>query len=209
MDFKTTAKLCSYIARDYAEDFFRLISFYKDISASEAASRLNLHIQTAQDFLDGLASLGVLKKEEVYEGKRPYFRYALKQKKVHIEMDFSVTVDSSSKRDQLQMKIKEKRGSGAKFTTGSSGSYLSSITIWTGKERNLKERKINLTVAQGQFLFHLPFPDAELLSFADIMKKSGVESEYEREVLDIVNFLEENGIIECEHSIHSDNSEDK
>ena len=51
MDFKKAAILGSYISKDYAEDLFRLLVTYKDIPASEAASRLNMHIKTVQDTL--------------------------------------------------------------------------------------------------------------------------------------------------------------
>lgn len=54
MDFETAAKLGAYFSKDYAEELFRLLVNYKDISASEAASRLNLHIQTVQDFLEAM-----------------------------------------------------------------------------------------------------------------------------------------------------------
>ena len=67
MDFKTAAKFGAYFSKDYAEEIFRLLVNYKDISASEAASRLNLHIQTAQDFLEAMTSLGIFSKKEVYQ----------------------------------------------------------------------------------------------------------------------------------------------
>ena len=78
MDFQTAALISTYLSKDYAEDFFRLLVNYQDISASEAASRLSIHIRTAQDFLDGLANLGIVEKTEVHEKKRPYFRYNLR-----------------------------------------------------------------------------------------------------------------------------------
>ena len=62
MDFNTASKLSSLISKDYAEDFFKLLVMYQDISASEAASRLNLHTKTAQDFLEGLDSFGIVSK---------------------------------------------------------------------------------------------------------------------------------------------------
>jgi hypothetical protein len=65
MDYKTAALMSSYLAKDYSEDFFILLVNYQDISASEAASRLGLHIRTAQDFLDGLAALGIVNKTEM------------------------------------------------------------------------------------------------------------------------------------------------
>ena len=52
MDFKRAAILGSYISKDYAEDLFRLLATYQNISASEAASRLSMHIKTVQDFFE-------------------------------------------------------------------------------------------------------------------------------------------------------------
>ena len=77
MDFRTAARLGSLLAKDYAEDVFDLLVNYRAISASEVAARLNLHIKTAQDFLEILVALGVVAKEEVSEKKHPYFRYSL------------------------------------------------------------------------------------------------------------------------------------
>jgi predicted transcriptional regulator len=89
MEYKKAAQLSAYLSKDYADDFFKLLVNYQDISASEAASRLSLHIRTAQDFLEGLADLGILKKTEVHEKKRPYFRYNLVSPKINIEVDLT------------------------------------------------------------------------------------------------------------------------
>jgi len=69
MDFRTAAKYASLLSKDYAEDVFALLVNYQAISASEVAARLNLHIKTAQDFLESLAQLGILSKEEVLENR--------------------------------------------------------------------------------------------------------------------------------------------
>ena len=84
MNYENAARLGAILSKDYAEDFFRLLVNYQDISASEAASRLSLHIRTAQDFLENLTELEVVKKTEVFEKKRPYFRYTLVQTKLKI-----------------------------------------------------------------------------------------------------------------------------
>ena len=60
MDFREVSQTSDLLARDYAENFFRLLARYRDISASEAASRLDLHIKTAQDFLEELNTLGIV-----------------------------------------------------------------------------------------------------------------------------------------------------
>ena len=67
MNFKTAARLGAFISKDYAREFFALLLSYQDISASEAASRLGLHIRTAQEFLEGLTELDILSRQEVYE----------------------------------------------------------------------------------------------------------------------------------------------
>ena len=87
MDFKKAAIISNYISKDYAEKIFKLISTYQDISASEAASRLDMHIRTVQDFLDIMALYDIIEKKEVFEKKRPYYRYSSKKHKIEIIID--------------------------------------------------------------------------------------------------------------------------
>ena len=188
MDFKITAKLCSFISKDYAQDFFELLVNYQDISASEAASRLGLHIRTAQDFLEGLAELEVLQKEEVYEKKRPYFRYSLATQRISIEVDLS-KIKKEQKPGDLSRLIREKANAGANFSLARGGEYISHVSFWTGDGRDRKEHKISLTTPQGRFLYHLPFPNTEFLGVAEIMRKAGVDENYAPEILDIVDLL--------------------
>ena len=197
MDFKTAAKLGSYIAKDYAEDLFELLVNYQDISASEAASRLNLHIRTAQDFLEAMASLDILAKEEVHEGKRPYFRYSLKKHRITIDIDLT-EIKRGQSEEKLAKKIREKKNSGARFSTARNDQYLSSLAIWIGEGRERKERRISLTMPQGKFLYHLPFPNAEHLSISEIMRKAKVDATLSPEILDIVELLEKYGVIEAQ-----------
>ena len=188
MDFKTAAQLSSYLSKDYAEDFFALLVNYQDISASEAASRLGLHIRTAQDFLEGLTGLDILQKKEVYEKKRPYYRYSLRTNQISIEIDLSQIHNNRSPED-LDRLIREKANAGANFSLARGGEYISHVSLWTGEGRDRKERKINLTRPQGTFLFHLPFPNAEFLSIGEIMRKADIDETYIPEILDIVDLL--------------------
>jgi len=196
MDFRSAAKLGSLISKEYAEEFIKLLLKYKDISASEAASRLNQHIKTAQDFLDGLTELSIVKKEEVYERKRPYYRYTLIKDKISLEIDLTTLHNTGDESDRLKKTIREKVNSGANFTTSGSNPIISSVSVWTGEERDRKERKINLTTSQGRFVYHLPFPNAKFLSISEIMTKAGIEGSLTSEILDIVDMLENFGIIE-------------
>jgi predicted transcriptional regulator len=195
MDFATAAKLGTFISKDYARDMFELLAKYRDISASEAASRLDVHIRTAQDFLEAMESLGILSKEEVYEKKRPYYRYTLATSKITMEIDLSGMTGAGSEAENGQT-IRETKGSGAVFTTARSGDRISSVTVWMGEGRAKKERRFNLTNAQGSFLFHLPFPTADPMSPVAIMEKAGVEDSYAPEIKDLVEVLVEGGVIE-------------
>jgi predicted transcriptional regulator len=197
MDFKEAAKLGSCLSKDYAEDLFRLLATYKSISASEAASRLDLHIKTVQDFLEDMNSLNILDREEVYEGKRPYFRYWLRTNQITMSIDLTAFSHDEEVNDiRLKLKIREKRNAGVKFTTSRSNDYISSVTIWKGEGRNRTERKLNLSIPQGRFLFHLPFPNAGYLSIKEIMGKAQTDSTNLPEIIDIVNVLIEFGVIE-------------
>jgi len=197
VNFKDAAKLGSCLSKDYAEDLFRLLATYESISASEAGSRVNIHIKTTQDFLEDLYGLGILDREEVYEGKRPYFRYRLKVKQLSIEINLEPFSQNEPVTDtRLKLKIREKKNIGARFTTSRSNDYISNVVIWTGEGRNRTERKINLSMPQGKFLFHLPFPTAEPLSISEIMKNAEIEEVNIPEIVDIVNVLIEFGVIE-------------
>jgi transposase len=197
VDFKEAAKLGSCLSKDYAEDLFRLLATYESISASEAASRVNIHIKTTQDFLEDLYGLGILDKEEVYEGKRPYFRYRLKVKQLSFEIDLESFSQGEPVTDtRLKLKIREKKNSGVRFTTSRSNDYISNVVIWIGEGRDRTERKINLSLPQGKFLFYLPFPTADFLSIKDIMNKAAIENANTPEIIDIVNVMIEFGVIE-------------
>jgi hypothetical protein len=196
MDFKHAARLGGLIAKDFAEGMFRLLVDYQSISASEAASRLDLHIKTSQEFLEGLHTLGILSRREVYEKKRPYFRYSLKEKTLTLELDLSTLRGHENPRSALKRKIREKTDSGCRFQTGRGGDLITAVAIWSGRGRNRREKKINLTRAQGEFLFHLPFPTAEALAVGDIMKRAGVDDLHGPEILDLVQLLASQGVIE-------------
>ena len=198
MDFKEAAKLSSFISKDYAEDLFRLLATYASISASEAASRLDLHIKTVQDFMEAMYELGILDREEVYEKKRPYYRYSLKTNKIVMELDLAPLIPMEGLDHRTSLRIREMKDAGARFTTARSDQYISNIAIWTGKGRERTERKINLSIPQGKFLFHLPFPTAEFQSISSIMLKADVDPANTSEILDIVNALIEYGVVEEE-----------
>jgi predicted transcriptional regulator len=199
MDFRTASKYASVLSKDYAEDIFALLVNYQAISASEVAARLNLHIKTAQDFLESLAQLGVLSKEEVLEKKRPYYRYVLQQTRLTIDIDL-MQVKREPSHNSLSRRIREHENAGARFTVARNADYITSVTIWTGQGREQEERKIKLTTPQGKFLYHLPFPKAEALSIAEIMQKAGVDETLAPEVLDLVQLLEKYDVVESSPS---------
>jgi len=196
MTFDNSAKLASLVSKEYAQDFFKLLVVYETISASEAASRLNLHIKTAQDFLVGLEEAGILSREEVSENKRPYFRYTLLKDKFTIDIDLSKLVSFEEQNSKIAWKIREKINSGAIFSTSAKPRTISSVTISEGKGRSKKERKINFTQHQGKFFFCLPFPTEEPVSIASILEKAEIDEIYIPEILDILEVLETHKIIE-------------
>jgi hypothetical protein len=195
MDFKEAGILGNLLSRDYALRVFALLVNYRNISASETASRLNLHIRTAQEFLDGLTDLNIVKKEEVFERKRPYYRYALNTDRISFELDLKKlqTVESD---EEISTPIRERSDSGARFVTSRSGQTISAICIWTGSGRDRTERRINLTTSQGIFLYHLPFPDAEPVSIDGIMNRADIGAEFRSEIIDLVDLLRDHGIID-------------
>jgi hypothetical protein len=192
--FEKAAQLGALLAKDYAPGVFELLVNYHDLSASETASRLDLHVRTAQDYLEALADLGVVTKKEVHEGKRPYFRYSLAVDEIRLTLELADVVQSRSKAG-LDRRIRERADAGANFSTARDGKAITSVTLWTGQGRNRTQRRLSLTSPQGRFLFHLPFPDAEPLSIADIMREAGLEDSLAPEILDIVEVLIEHRVV--------------
>lgn len=195
MDFRTAAKYGAILSKDYAEDVFALLVNYQAISASEVAARVNLHIKTAQDFLESLEQLGLLSKDEVLEKKRPYFRYSLQQTRIQIDIDL-MQVKQEPAHNSMSMMIRERENAGARFTVARNDDTINSVTIWSGNGREREERKIKLTNPQGKFLYHLPFPKANPLPVDGIMQKAGVDISLAPEILDLVQMLEKYEVIE-------------
>ena len=196
MDFETARKLGACLARDYSADLFRLLVNYHDISASEAASRLGLHIRTAQDFLETLAAVGVLMREEVFERKRPYFRYALAASQIRFDLDLEDLFGHRPAGDLFEREIRERKGSGARFSTARGGEQIASVSVWGGSGRNRRERRFSLTATQGRFLYHLPFPSAAFMTVGEILRCAGVDPECRGEIADLLTLLDEHGLIE-------------
>lgn len=188
MDFGSAAKLGSYLSRDYAEAFFEMLANYRDISASEAASQLGLHINTAQEFLEAMAAFDIVEKTEVAEGKRPYYRYSLKTDRILIDLDLK-SMRRVQAADSQSRKIREAASANVRFTTARDGRSISSIALWTGRGRNRKERRISLTPVQGLFLYHLPFPDGTPLTERDIMGRADIEESRQAEIADIIELM--------------------
>lgn len=189
MKFEDAAKFGTYISKNYARDIFRLLNNYRDISASEAASRLGMHIQTIQDFLEGMSDLGILSKKETIERKRPYFRYTLEKQKIIFELDLQKELETAEDDYLENSKIREKKNAGVRFSLARNGQYFSNVAIWVGKGRDRTEKKINLTNAQGKFLYNLPFPDGEHMTLGEICLKAGIEAEQIPEIKDLVEEL--------------------
>jgi hypothetical protein len=156
-----------------------------------------LHIKTAQDFLEGLLTLGIVTKEEVFEKKRPYFRYALMNKKIKVDFDLEQlrTVHEEARALDTIL-IKEKKKANCVFKASPRGDVISSITLFSGKSRSREERKIILTESQGRFLYYLPFPTESPQSIRHILKKASLDVSYVDEILDIVHFLSDHHVIE-------------
>ncbi len=197
MDFKTVQRLANLLAKPFARDILKLLVNYQNLSASEAATRLDLHIKTAQDFLDELVAFEIASKKEVYEKKRPYYRYELIKYQFTLDVDLSELAQVISGHGQhLVMNIREMKHAPAAFTVARSGDHLSSVTIFIGDGRDKKERKISLTQAQGKFLYHLPFPTAPPMAVGAIIEQAGVQSNTHREIFDILQVLIEYEVIE-------------
>jgi DNA-binding MarR family transcriptional regulator len=195
-DFDKIALFGSYIAKNYAPDILRVLYTYRDVSASEAASRLGLHINTVQDFLEAMYQTGFTVREEVYEKKRPYYRYKLASELLKIEINLADLFLAEKSDDITDMRIREKANSFATFNQAKNNLFFSSVVILTGEGRDRRQKRINLTTAQGKFLYNLPFPDGQFQRVTEIIKRANIPAENLAEIMDIVKLLIEYDVIE-------------
>ncbi len=115
-----------------------------------------------------------------------------------MRVDLNPLYDVQHEESKPSQRIREKSNAGVRFSTSRDGQYISNVAMWIGQGRDRTERKINLSIPQGKFLFHLPFPSAEPMSVDEIMEKAGVDNTHRSEILDIVKELIEYGVIESE-----------
>jgi hypothetical protein len=195
-DFEKVKLFGAFVSKEYSKELLRLLYLYKDISASEAASRVGIHIKTVQEFFDALYEVGVIEKREVYESKRPYFRYSFNSDKIDISLNVKELISDQNDIEKFELFIREKKNANVRFTTARNKLFFSSVSVWIGKGRDTNEKKVSLTIPQGKFLFNLPFPNADFLSISEIMRKAEASDEHKSEILDIVNLLIENKVIE-------------
>jgi DNA-binding HxlR family transcriptional regulator len=195
-DFEKLRLFSLSMSKNYAPDILRVLFTYQDVSASEAASRLGLHINTVQEFLEVMHKSGIVSKEEVYEKKRPYFRYKLTSVKLKLEVDLSELFHGDAAAESKDLKIREKANSLATFNRSRNNLYFGSVMILMGEGRDRKEKRINLTTPQGVFLYNLPFPDGQFQTVSEIMQKAGIDAKSLPEITDIVNLLIQYRVIE-------------
>jgi predicted DNA-binding protein (UPF0251 family) len=195
--FEDIKLISTLIAREYAEGMFRLLSDYDGISASEAASRLDIHIRTAQDFLESLLSLGLVSKTEVLESRKPFFRYSIAEPKVELNFDLR----SLSTKKELNIStghlLIEKNNEAVSLNYSEKEQRITAITRLSGRGRDKKLRRISLTPVQGKFLYYLPFPTAKPESIDSLMLKAGLPETCLPEIYDIIGILLEFDAIIC------------
>ncbi len=199
MDFNRFSDLSNYFSKDYSGKAIRLLLISKALSATEIASRLNLHIKTVQDFLEGLVKFNIAEKEEILEGRRPFYRYSLCKSRMDISIDFNELFSEEEYLNLANCRIRELQNEDVQFHVRRNNDYITAVSIYEGDGRKKKEWKINLTRAQGRFLFNLPFPTAEPEKIKQLMAESGISPEDENEVLDLIKTLIDKKVIEIKN----------
>jgi len=194
--FEQLAIFGSYISKNYALDILKVLYTYQDVSASEAATRLGLHIKTVQEFLEAMYRSGVISREEVSEKKRPYFRYRLQSTRLKFDLDLEKLFEEDEELNISDIKIREHKNSLATFNRAKGNLFFSSVMLISGEGRERKEKRINLTNAQGVFLYNLPFPDGQFTTIRTIMINSGIGLDQLPEIIDIVQLLIRYHVIE-------------
>ena len=196
--FAEAARASVVLSRSFGEDLFRLLALYTDISASEAASRLTLHIKTVQDALEDLHDLGICERREAQEGRRPYFSYRLVTREVRISVNLRALKDEGPIREAMRWRIREKSGTGVVFTSSRKETVVAAVAMFSGSGREREVRTLQLTETQGRVLYHLPLPAEAPMSVRDIIRKAGLRVSHQTEIADMLLILHEQHVLDVE-----------
>ncbi|MFX1294080.1 MAG: hypothetical protein ACFFD2_04380 [Promethearchaeota archaeon] len=195
---KKTKKLSNLIGKEHTDKILHILYKTPNKSASEIAKILNIHIATAQSYLEDLEKFDIVKFRIRKEGIKPYKEYFLIKTKIRIEIDLNELdkVDQKEQEILRRTRIREKKDLKILYEINQEKSIIKRIHFYEDIGRKNIQYSLDLDELEGRFTWFIPFPSAELQTILKICEKAGIYKIHQQKIIELIKKLEEFGLIE-------------
>lgn len=191
-------KLASLIGKEHTGRILYILYKTPNKSASRIAKILNIHIATAQSYLEDLEKLDIVKSKIKKQGIKPYKEYFLTKTRISIDIDLN-ELDAEDQEEQeilRRTKIREKKDLKILYETNQEKSIITRIHFYEDLGRKNIQYSLDLDEVEGKFTWFIPFPSADPQTILEIREKAGIYEFYQQKILNLIEKLEEFGLIE-------------
>ena len=143
------------------------------------AGVLNIHIATAQKYLEALEQSGIISSRDRPSKPRTAKEYSLISPRISIEIDIEALAGAGGGAgggtpDLGEIMVRERARSDVAFEWDDAGQRITAVLFFRKGLRRRMERKVVLSPDEGRFLWHVPFQSESFRTAQDILGRSGV-----------------------------------
>lgn len=185
-----TKRLAQALGRPFAGEI--LASLYEKPyqSASDIARVLDIHVATAQKYLQELKECGVLGTRPRKGVSRPTEEYWVASPRISIDIDFDrLTTREDAEARANQMFVREASGSTAVFESDPKGERITEVLLLEDGERRRIATRMPLGEAEGRFLYQVPPSGQAARSVLDIATRANLPKTSLADCLDLCERL--------------------
>ena len=203
-DFIRTANLeearevMTALAREYSVDLLRELHGTGWSTASEVARNLGIHVATAMRKLSELEALGLLEKR-VREGT-DLVEYRSVGGRVEIVLDFDGEAKAAARDAWSVAKsilVRERPNRKVILEADERAEVVRRIVFVKTVRLRTTAQVMELTEAEGRFLWNLPFASQDAASVAEVCRRGKIENPiHVSNLLDFVKEMESRGVLE-------------
>ena len=191
-------RLSNLIGKEYTGKILNILFQNPYKSASEVAKILNIHIATAQSYLEELEKFNIISFRTHKVGTRPYKEYFPIKSQIKIEIDLNKASEINIKNRQYFEKrlIREKKDLNVLYDIKQNESKIIKVYIHDDSERKRIKYSLDLNDIEGKFMWFIPFPSENPCSILDICKKAEINEYNLKHIKDFVEKLYDHNLID-------------
>jgi len=203
-DFIRTANLeearevMTALAREYSVDLLRELHGTGWSTASEVARNLGIHVATAMRKLSELEALGLLEKR--VRAGTDLVEYRSVSARVEIVLDFDGEAKAAARDAWSVAKsilVRERPNRKVVLEADERAEVVRRIVFVKTVRLRTTAQVMELTEAEGRFLWHLPFASQDAASVAEVCRRGKIENPiHVSNLLDFVKEMESRGVLE-------------